>query len=317
MDEFINDIINDYFTGFLNRLRNKQVVHFTDIEKKICEIILEEKRDRKEKFPETFKESDDPHQDEYILYRKGLLSKFIIDPLLLKTSRTSVAQRFRGIILGIPAAIAMMIYLLLYLWQGNVFLMNSEPFILLTIIIYVLKDRMKEELRILSYKQAAKWFSDYTTEIHPPTNGTVLGTMQEYLSFVDEEKVPQEIIEIRNREFHGILESFKRPEQIIYYKKTINIKKKPKQVEARFYGFSIIFRFDIHHFLAKAEDPYQTYLALEDDTTTLQRIYLPRVYHLNIILKNTINIPEGKPLVELKKFRLVIDKNGIKRVEHF
>lgn len=317
LDEFISISINDYLSAFLNRIRMKSLAQFTPIDQRLCKIILLEKKYREEKFHESVNIKEDPQRAEYLLYRKGLLNKFMINPLLLKTSRSSVDQRFRGFILGIPAAIAMLIFLTLYVLQGNVFLLNSQPFILITVIIYVLKDRLKEELRALSYRQAAKWFSDYTTEIRTQQNDIVLGTLQESFSFIEENKVPSEISQIRDREFHEVLETFKRPERIFYYKKTIKISEKLHKVEARFYGFSIIFRFDIHHFLSKAEDPYQTYLDLNAETLTLRKIQLPRIYHVNIIMKTTVMIAEGKSKVELKKFRLVIDKNGIKRIENF
>ncbi len=317
VDEFISINTSDYLSGFLHRLRLKFYHEFSASDHHICAIILREKKYREAKFQEPAHVSLDQHKDEYLLYRKGLLNKFVIDPLLLKTSRAPIDQRYRTFILGIPAALAMLIFMIFYVWQGNVFLINSQPFIILTVFLYVLKDRMKEELRLLSYRQAAKWFSDYATEIKAPNNGSVLGAVEESFSFVDESQVPAEIVEIRNKEFHEVLEEIKRPERIIYYKKTVNIKKKPKKIEARFYGFSIIFRFDIHHFVAKAEDPYQTALSLDPDALTLRRMQLPRVYHLNMIIKDTMMMPEGEVRIELKKFRLIVDKNGIKRIESF
>ena len=83
-------------------------------------------------------------------------------------------------------------------------------------------------------------------------------------------------------------------------------------MEARFYGLNIIFRFDIHHFLTKTEDPLHTYLSLDPESLTLRKIKLPRVYHINVILKNTVSIPDGSVKVYLNKFRLIVDKNGIK-----
>lgn len=311
IDEFISLMIHDHLCNFLNRLRFKSFSELQAVEKRFSAIVLKEQQYRKEVLREKESTGDHEH-DEYILYRKGLLNKFVIDPLLLKTNRASVDQRYRNIIGGIPAAVAMTLYLLLFIWQGNVFLMNSEPFILLTVVIYVLKDRLKEELRYISYRQAAKWFSDYTTEIH--SNGTDLGTLREYFSFVEESDISKEIINIRNREFHGVLEAFKRPEQVLYYKKTVNIKKKPKMVETRFFGLSIIFRFNIHQFLTKAEDPYQSYYYLDEDQ--LKKMKLPRVYHINIIMKTTQVLPNGSTNVFFEKYRLVIDKSGIKRVEH-
>jgi hypothetical protein len=120
---------------------------------------------------------------------------------------------------------------------------------------------------------------------------------------------------MRNRQFHSVLEKFKRPEQIIYYKKDVNIKKKPHTLESRFYGLNIIFRFDIHHFLAKSEDASHVYLDLDPKSLQLQKIQLPRVYHINIILKNTSTMADKSKRVDWGKYRLIVDKNGIKRVE--
>lgn len=315
IDEYISNVINDYLLGFLNRIRTKPLEEFEELDKRICEIILREKEYRKNNLPEEKNLPKDRHAEEYLLYRKGLLNKFLLDPLLLKINRSPTDKRFRGLILGIPAAIAMTIFLTLYVLQGNVFLLNSEPFILLTVIIYVLKDRLKEELRVLSYRQVAKWFSDYVTEIRMQNNDIVLGKLNESFSFVEENKVPKEIIDIRNREFHAILEEFKRPEQIIYYKQTIQIGKKPNEISSRFYAFNTLFRFDVHHFLSKAEDPNQFNLDLNSETHDLNKTQLPRVYHVNIILKTTTKGSFKKKKVEFKKFRLVVDKNGIRRVE--
>ena len=316
IDEYISINISDFFTLFLNKLRHNEVPSQKGIDERICTILENEKIYRDEFFTGNNHLHSEGKHKEFYLYRKALLNKFVIDPLLLKVNRSSVVQRFKGIIGGIPAAIAMFIYMLLFLWQGNVFLMNSEPFILLTVVIYVLKDRLKEELRLLSHRQAAKWFADYATEIQSPYDNGVLGKVYESFFFVDESKIPKEIKEVRSREFHVVLEEFKRPEQVIYYKRTVNIKEKPGKLEKRFYGLSLIFRFDIHHFLSKAEDPIQDILEYDPPSGELLHLRLPRVYHLNIILRNSLYLPDGTLKVDLLKYRLIIDKKGIKRVEH-
>lgn len=316
VDEYISININDFLALFLNKLRAVDDAVEARLDVRICTILENEKEYREERFAQKDIEEASGKYKEFILYRKALLNKFVIDPLLLKVNRSSVAQRFKGIIGGIPAAVAMFIYLMLFLWQGNVFLMNSEPFILLTVVIYVLKDRLKEELRLLSHRQAAKWFADYSTEILSPYNGGVLGKVYESFFFVDESKIPKNIREVRSREFHAVLEEVKRPEQVIYYKRTVNFTQKPEKLEKRFYGLSLIFRFDIHHFLSKAEDPVQDILDFDSLSKDLVHLKLPRVYHLNLILRSTINLPDGKLKEDLLKYRLIIDKKGIKRVEN-
>lgn len=315
IEEYIRLSITDYFTGFLNKLRHANE-NFEILDQRICGIILKQKKDLDNQSEEAI--TEEPQHEEYVLYRKGLLSKFVIDPLLLDVNRVSVAQRYRNVIGAIPAGVAMLVYLLiLFAWagQGTHFFLGTESLILLTVIIYILKDRIKEELRGLSHQTAAKWFSDYTTQIKSPNDKAVLGTLKESFSFINESKVPKEIIEMRNRHFHSILELFKRPERIIYYKKAVNMHKKPMTMENRFYGLNIIFRLDIHHFLTKAEDPIHTYLRLDSKTLKLRQIQLPRVYHINIILKNTTRLPDGTSRIIWDKYRLVVDKSGIKRIE--
>lgn len=316
IDEYISININDFFILFLNKLRQVGDMVKEPLDARVCSILENEKIYQEEFLSKKNHLDPEGKEKEFILYRKALLNKFVINPLLLKVNRSSVAQRFKGIIGGIPAAVAMFIYLLLFLWQGNVFLMNSEPFVLLTVVIYVLKDRIKEELRLLSYRQAAKWFADYATEIQSPFDNGVLGKVYDSFFFVDEQKIPKEIKEVRHREFHAVLEEIKRPEQVIYYKRTVNIKQKPEQLEKRFYGLSLIFRFDIHHFLSKAEDPIQDILDYDPPSGDLVHLKLPRVYHLNIILRSSLYLPDGTLKVDLLKYRLIIDKEGIKRVEH-
>jgi len=318
VEEYISLNINDYFMRFLYKLRHKHILELQDLDRRICQIIIKQKNGPRQKFQENGAVVQEPQHDEYVLYRKGLLNKFMIDPLLLKVSRTSFSKRYRNVIGAIPAGVAMLVYLLIMVtWQGqgNFILINSQPLILLTVIIYILKDRIKDELKNISHQKAAKWFSDYTTEIISHDNDSVLGILKESVSFIDEDKIPKEIIDIRNRQFHSVLELIKRPEKIIYYKKVVNIQKKPKTMESRFYGLNIIFRLDIHHFLVKAEDPVHTYLTLDPATLKLRKTELPRVYHINIILKSTTVLPDGKDKVVWDKYRLVVDKLGIKRIE--
>ncbi len=307
VDEYISLIVNDYLLNLLDKVGQNS---------SLTQLVLKESQYRDQHYPMDHPAGlKNEQRDEYLLYRKGLLDKFVIDPLLLKTSRASVDQRYRSIIGGIPAAIAMLFFLVLYVLQGSWFLINSQPFVLFTVLIYVLKDRLKEELRFFSYRQAAKWFSDYTTDIQGTENGPVMGTVREYEVFVEEKAIPFDILDARNRHFHQVLEEIKRPERVLYYRKTIKIERRPESVEERFYGLNIFFRFDIHHFLAKAENPFQSYLSLDEKTLQLNKMELPRVYHLNIIMKSRKNLPDGTPKEELIKYRLVLDKSGIKRIE--
>lgn len=307
IDEFISESITYYLTGLLRHLRKKSLEKGSEIDSGISNILIEEQKYRKEK---PSKES------EFILYRKGLLNKFILDALLLNINRFSLAKTYRNLIGAFSAGIAMFIYLLLFIWQGEWFLMNSEPFILFTVIIYILKDRLKEGLKSLSYRKTIRWFSDYTTEIRSPNEKQILGTLKESFSIVDPKTLPNEITQIRNQEFHTLVDTFIRPENVIFYKKEFQIVQ-PSEIKASRRGdFNIIFRFNLHHFLFKASEPTHTHYNFDEATKNFQSRKLPKVYHINIILRNVFTEKDLTEKIELKKFRLIVDKTGIKRVEH-
>lgn len=317
MDEFLSDTLNYYLIGLLDRLLNSNLSNKNAVNEAICFVLGEEKAHRTTLL-NTFKSTiAEEKKNEYILYRSGLLNKFVIDALLLHTTRASVVARFRNIIGSIAAGVAMFFFFSLFVSQGSVLILNSTPFILLTVFLYIVKDRIKEWLQMLSYRQFAKWFSDYKTEIFSPDGKTSLGVMKEYVSFIKEKELSKDLLTIRNREFHVVLESFKRPEKVLYYKRKIILNPAKKKSNLRRHALNIIFRFNVRRFLEKADDPQQDYLTFDPDQKTFFHSTLPKVYHLNIILKNTFMEKSGLKIIELKKYRLILDKNGIKRVEHF
>ena len=141
IDEFISLNTNDYFLGFLNRIRSKFLTELKPIDERICKVILKESEYRQEAFNENGKINKEPQHDEFVLYRKELLKKFVMDPLLLKIDRTSVSQRYRNVIGVIPAGIAMLVYsVIFFIWfgsgEGNSLLINSQWLILLSVIVY-------------------------------------------------------------------------------------------------------------------------------------------------------------------------------------
>jgi len=307
--------LNSTMTGLLEAVRSKQQPLLHSVDQSICQLLTREKKYRESRLEEPSQFSTDPGMNESILYQSGLLNKFTMDALQLQTKRLAVDQKFRTLVAGMAAAVAMLLFLLLYIWQGAVFVINSLPFVIFTVVIYVLKDRLKEELKNLSYKHMVRWFPDYTTEIRSPSGNTVIGKMHESFTFMESEEVSTDIWRLRNEGYHTYLDMIKRPEQVIYYKKIVGIYQNPQTITSRLQALNIIFRHDIHKFLAKGSNPYEPYVTLDPETLELTQIFLPKVYHINIILKNTYLTPDLSQKIEYKKFRLVVDKDGIKRIE--
>lgn len=316
IDEFISNSLDYYLVVLLETFRFSPIASNKKIDKNLCDVIITEKKHREEMLHEPRKLPDDPVEHEYILYRSGLLNKFVLDALLLHTVRSSLDVRLRNIIGSLAAGIAMLFFFLLFVWQGGVFVINSMPFIIMTVVLYILKDRLKESLKNVSFQLAAKWFPDYYTKIRSPDGKFLIGHLQESFSFVHENELPAEVMQVRDREFHAVLEEIKRPERVMYYKKIVSLKEVTNLKDTRRTGLNIIFRYYIHEFVNKVDDPVHSYISLDSETLQLIRIPLPKVYHLNIILKNTFIQEDYSTKIEWKKYRLILDKNGLRRIEH-
>lgn len=317
IDEFMSYSISHYLTGLLESIRLSGRSDLSAGDQALCDVLLKEKQ-----LSDLFATHDswsgdmdvDSDDKESVLYRYGLLNKFVLEALQIATNRFSLDQRYQHWIGAVSAGVAMLIYFSFFVWLGNVFVINSAPFVILTVVFYVLKDRIKEWLRTFSYLQASRWFPDYTTVIKAQGEKGEIGIMQESFSFLEPLQLSQELKTIRNAEFHNVLETVQRPENILFYKRMITINALP--LYARRHGINVIFRFNLHDFLRKASDPIETHLVIDPTTRKLVRLRLPKVYHLNLIMRST-TLEEGKsPVYELKKLRIIVDKKGIKRIEN-
>lgn len=320
IDEFISDSTVHFLTALLEHLRSNPHSALKNIDLLLCDAIVIEQRlgsSLQQPHPLSIQTllNFDANAGELFMHRASLLNKFILDALLLHTDRFSLDRRYQHWFGALSAGVAMLLYFSLYVWLGNVFVINSLPFILLTVTIYILKDRIKEWLRTFSYQYASRFFFDYTTIIRPPNKKKPLGILKESVSFVSASKLTPELQRMRNREFHLVLESFSRPESILFYKRIVDIHPSLQGDDSRRSSLNIIFRFNIWNFLAQASDPQEGYLALDPKTLSIASLTLPRVYHLNLIIKNTSFHSKYPPKVEWQKLRIVIDKNGLKRIE--
>ena len=316
VDEFISNSVDYYFTGFLDYLRHSKAENIHGIDRYVCEIIAKEKRHRQKYFqePQELVHSTEG-AEEKILYHRSLLNKFVADALLLVIERTSWVERYGNIVAGAAAGIAMLIYVLLVFWNMPSLGVNSLSFLLFTVVLYVLKDRIKDGLKGIFHQHAVRWFSDYTTQIQSPDGEKNLGKLKEFFSFVSESDMPDEVKLIRQNEFDSDLRLFKRPESIFYYKKEMELDPMTSETMPRRHKLHNIFLFNVHLLLEKASNTIEPMISLELNTMEIVELELPKVYHINIIVKNSFMLPDLQKRVEIKRFRLVLDKNGIKRIE--
>ncbi|SCA63365.1 hypothetical protein SCG7109_AN_00070 [Chlamydiales bacterium SCGC AG-110-M15] len=315
VDEFVSQSIEYYLTGFLIHLRGHKG-HTLDVaDSTVCDIIFREQEYREAALKDTETTYEGDKKKEYAMYRKGLLNKFILNALLLNVRRRNLQEKYSHLSASFAAAVAMLIYLMLFIWQGEVFVLNSTPFVMITVLLYVLKDRLKEGIKILYERKSFKWFPDYATDICTHDGRKVIGKLKESFSFMSVGGLSKKVRAIRDEQFHTVLESFRRPENVLYYKREVELYPQRTKRGQRRRDLNMIFRFNIHQFLQKASNPFSTHLYVDSESKEMRHEKLPKVYHLNVIMISRYTDQNTIERKETKKFRAVVDKRGIKRVE--
>lgn len=313
VDEYMSTTIDEFLMILLQQVHKLEKPD-SNPSKLICQMILKEKMYRKEKELGIKTSKSHLFVNEAILYRQGLLNNFILEALMLKNYRFSLEEKHTNILGAAAAGIAMFVYMSLLVWKSPTFVINSFPFVALAVFLYILKDRIKEGFKSLYYKQAHRWFPDYSTQIKSPKN-LKIGKLTESFAFIEPKQLPAGFLKIRNHHFHEELQALHRHETIIQYKREMTLET-PQHNESRRRELTAIFRLNIHRFLQKASNAFQPNLALDSSTQEISEKLLPKVYHLNLIIRNTYLQGDLTRKVEIKTFRVVVDKVGIKRVEH-
>lgn len=316
IDEFISNTVERYFTPILAELRQPSHSDLNSAQECVKQRILWEQHHRKES-EEYSPWAEDPEKAmEYAIYRQSLLRKFVWEVLFLDITRVDAARPFLQFAAAIAAGLAMLLYVYFFIaWQGSIIITDSTAFIILSVGLYVIKDRLKEGIRNGSSTLASKWFPDYKTRIHSPDQEAVIGTITEYVSFLRKKQVPDELLEVRNTRFHTELERARRIETVLYFKKQVTLYPRITWAQGTLTELNDIFRYNISRFLRKASDAYEEQMQLDGETGELKKMKAPKVYHVNILMKNIYEDSKGSMHEELRKYRLVLDKEGIKRIE--
>lgn len=316
IDEFLSITIESYLLGISAEIKHP---NFSEVRTEILDAVEKEIEHRKQNSSQTEESvKKKGTSQEYFIYRSSLLKKFVYECLFLSISRKEPVGPLREIAAGFAAAIAMLFYLVvlaLYVENFRVLVFDSAAFIVLSVMLYVLKDRIKDGIKVFSGDFFTKHFPDYKTKIRTPDGKTDLGTLTEYFSFRTSDQLPSEIQEIRNTKFHTVLEEMERREQCIYFKKDISLTPVMHEFAGQFYELNDIFRYNISRYLLKAGDSYKEHLRLHPVKKSVEAVRSPKVYHINIIMRQTYYPRVDRKVTRISKVRIILDKEGIKRIE--
>ncbi|MCK4981748.1 MAG: hypothetical protein KAS17_02430 [Victivallaceae bacterium] len=309
-DEYMSILIEQRIFKLLDFLKRQKNPQYSKISPVLLALTATECDYRvKQNYPSIAKES---RSNETIVYRSRILKKIMGNILFLSTNIKTEGRLREQISLGFAAGLAMAFATSFIFLSRRLFEDFTVSLFALLIIIYVFKDRVKEITKSVMVKILRKYIYDYKTRLTTSFERKI-GFCREIFSFITEDKLPQMINRIRNKDYINELENGYTPEEIIYYKKYIRIysgqcKRLLKDFNVD--GVNDILRFNVRHFMYKMDNPLKNlFVAAGDDD--FKKVNGKCLYHVNLILK--YGGLKDDPFY--RKFRIILNRDGIRRIE--
>lgn len=324
VDEFISYRFEYIFIKIKNLLESKSKECY--INSVIEDMLLSEINYRKNTDFVNLDNKTDKNLYETYHYRVGLLKKYVLEVLYLQNENIKQEKVYRNIIAAVGAALAAFWASVADMQRLN--MMNNMKdtgfrlivIIMIGVLAYVFKDRIKELSREYFSQKFKKYMPDFNRKMfynyfdfEGQPRKEFLGSSKEFMRYMSKDSVPSEILYIRNIGSRSDLDPDKQ-ETIINYSKKINFRTSPvKDSITKINFIRDLSRFDISEFLAKLSDPDKV-LRYFDSQKGVVAIDAPKVYHINLIIKYTTTY-ENKSIVELERSRIILNKKGILRIE--
>lgn len=233
---------------------------------------------------------------EYV-HRQSVLKKYVESPFYLRVPKKKdgiiAEQAYYSVAAGLAMLFATIVAWAFQRRFGNL----TWPLFIALIISYMMKDRIKELMRYyFAHRVGSKYFDNKATISF---KGEKIGTLKEGMDFIPISKVPEEILELRNRQRSFDVESRVPDEKVILYRKSVKVDR----------DINDIIRFQVTSLLRKMDNPLKPVKALDADGNVTD-VLCVKDYHVNIVLQYE---QEGE--TDFKHFRVYITREGIQRIE--
>jgi len=252
--------------------------------------------------------------NEEYMHRIGFLKKFCMNILFLSARRKQKRQGWEEVLFAIAAGLAMAFATAVLVVAQQRYTQASLNFFLIAVVGYMMKDRIKEGLRRIFSKFASMHLFDRMAEIVDPVTTKCLGTLEERVDYGRAVKVPQEIAALRCLDDFITVSQGELSETVIRYQKEIvlDVELLPK-TDRRMTGVTDIIRFNVERFLRDMDDPELAleYVDLED--FSVGRVKGAKSYQVDLAFRFTTDEADQEK-VSVQLVRLVLDRNGIKRM---
>lgn len=296
-----------------------------DDAEEIGELLAQEISYRHEHGLLVLSEGEDAPQDlEAYTYRLGLLKKYLGEALFLQTISDKKDHLYKNYAAAIGAGLAAFFagiveHQRLQYLTGDGSGLRFSFLIGLAVLAYIFKDRIKElsrdyfNTRLKERLPDARYRLLHQNVLPDGTKvDTQLGIATEYFRFV--KSVPSDVEYLRSLGQSQNHDPIRR-EHVVHVARRFDFQVLNEK-RMHFPLLKNVVRLDISPFLNKLDNPTVA-VSFYDKNRHAKTVHAPKVYHVNIVFRyETLFGAEASMVkVDYERQRLVIDKNGIVRLE--
>jgi len=263
--------------------------------------------------------SAEPQDGEYFTYYMSHLKKSVHNALYLETRAIEADDVYlRNAVAAVGAGLAAIWAFATRLPDTLAGMSASAQLSVVAgvVLAYVMKDRIKNLTNEYLSKRLRKF--DHKSWLHGPSMA-VLGLAmvriraRESMRFLRSSEVAEPIMTLRlARRTVRRAEVF--GEEIIHYRKLISMQVEDGHMPPG-YWLRDILRLNMRHFMVRLDEPLTSQPYFDARRGAFASASLPKVYHVNVILRVRRISPAGAAKEQLEHLRVVLDKQRIVRVE--
>ena len=318
-------LVDEYMSLTVEQFFRKTVVQmdqmprtgiYAELRRDLMDQVIAEETYRKE---HQLRSIISPTGDnEEYTHRMGLLKKFCMNILFLKVHRSAGRRNWEEALFAIAAGLAMAFATGVAFFAQTRIPQVSLNFAIVLVVGYMFKDRIKEGSRRILQLYMSRFLPDRTTRIVDPVTKEDVGICKEKLDYGAAVKVPEEITRLRRVDDFIAVASGEMSEQVIRYQKKIVLDSEmlPRLGDGFVTGVTDIIRLNVDRMLRDMDDPESAleYVDLED--FTVGKVKAAKSYQVDLAFRFMVDDGDHKSS-RFQLVRLVLDRNGIKRMLRF
>ncbi|MCC6277864.1 MAG: hypothetical protein IT289_08130 [Oligoflexia bacterium] len=315
LSQYVNQIFLDYLgsiKGQLDQAERQKAAQSRVASWVRFERMLDQLREREfnrlriKNDPRTILE--DEVEREMMVFKLSQMKKFFQSEMFVEVSAQQALKKYSEPIAAGAAAFAA-------LWAAVFENLGSSGFsqvgfkgvfvICLSIAVYALKDRLKDRFRAVFLKKMGGYLPDVERDLK--AQGKKFGEMKEWIFIKSSNQVDSEIRNFRQSACISDAEKYL-PEHVLYYRRLFNVER-PQGSSQDQLALMDVTRINVQRFLRHMDDAFKT-VRLLDENGNFARVSSHRIYPVYVTLESCLD-----QVCQRQLYRVVMDKNGIVRVE--